>query len=187
MRKVLVLMGVALLATSASAQPVAPSKAKGLKGEFVTSYQQCTSPTTQTNGTALQACTAAISNPTCVFGSKGAGKFGATVSKTDVKVGASLGGLTCPDGTVLTAVTKARATSNNCVAPGNCTTVDLPGFPTGTCTVSLGKCSIKTTVETFLPIDVFPDGTVSNIEIQGVEIWQGTTPTFSMGIKVGPL
>lgn len=187
MRKVLVLMGVALLATSASAQLV-PSKAKGIKGEFVTAYQQCTSPSTTTNGTAIPACTAVISNNACYFGSKGAGKFGATVSKTDVKVGASLGGLagTC-EGVTLTAVTKARATSNNCVAPGICTTIDLPGFPTGTCVVALGKCSIKTTVEGFTGLDVFPDGTVSNVEIQGVEIWQGSTPTFAMGIKIGPL
>ena len=85
------------------------------------------------------------------------------------------------------AVAKARATSDNCVAPGDCTTIDLPGFPTATCTVVAGKCAIKNTVETFTGLDVFPDGKIANVEIQGVEIWDGATPTFTMGLKIGPL
>jgi hypothetical protein len=70
----------------------------------------------------------------------------------------------------------------------SCTVVDLIGFPVGSCTVTAGKCSIKTTVEGAIGLgtDVFKDGQVVSIEILGVDVLRAGLRTFSSGLKIGP-
>jgi hypothetical protein len=191
MRKVVLgFVGVALIASSAMAQSFnVPSKAKGLKGELVKAFDACTAPTTFTNPpVALPACSVVTPDTTCNFGSKGAGKFSTGVSKTDVKIGATLSGLQGCDGAVLTAGANARVTTTDCQVGDSCTVVDLIGFPVGSCTVTAGKCSIKTTVEGAIGLgtDVFKDGQVVSIEILGVDVLRAGLRTFSSGLKIGP-
>jgi len=183
------LLAVTLATTTASAVTILPpSKAKGVKGEFVTAYNSCLVPSQTTNPpVTLPACTAVQSDTTCTWGSKGAGKYGASVSKTDIKVSASLSGLACADSTLLTATSDADVTTTDCTVDPACTAT-IDNFPIGACIVALGKCSIKTTVETFIGLgtNVFKEGQVLNIALGETAIFRGGTKTFVGGVRVGP-
>lgn len=194
MRKVVTaILGVVLVAGVASAQSFnVPSKAKGLKGEMVKAFDQCTTGTIGPNSSnppiVLPGCTAVVSDPGCGFGSKGAGKFSTGVSKTDIKVGVGLSGLDSGcEGETLFATADARVTTTDSTS-GASTLSDLQGFPVGSCTVVGGKCSVKTTVETFLGVgtEVFKDGQVVSIEIYGVDMRRGGLRTFTNGLRIGP-
>lgn len=183
------LMGVALSATLASAI-VPPAKAKSIKGELVTAYDPCfINPQSETTNppVVLAACPATEQDSTCQFGSKGAGKYGAGVSKTDVKLSASLGGLVGCDGSTLTAVSDAVVTTTDCTVSGTCTAI-IDDFPVGSCVVALGKCSIKTTVETFLNLgtQVFKDGQTVTLELGATCVKRGAITSFCGGIRIGP-
>ncbi|MCW5893912.1 MAG: hypothetical protein KIT14_25695 [bacterium] len=190
MKKLLVVAGALLIAGPAFAQSFnVPAKAKGLKGELVKAFDDCTSPTTFTNPpVALPACSVVTPDPMCNFGSKGAGKFSAGVSKTDIKVGATLSGLTGCDGETLTIGANSRVTTTDCQSGGDCTVVDLVGFPIGSCVVTAGKCSVKTTVEGAIGLgtNVFKEGQVVSIEILGADVLRAGLRTFSMGLRIGP-
>lgn len=186
-----VIGGMCLLATPVQAQSFnVPSKAKTLKGELVKAFDACTAPTDSTNPpVALPACSVVTTDPTCNFGSKGSGKFSAAVSKTDVKISASLAGLDAGcEAETLTAGANARVTTTDCLSGGDCTVVDLIGFPVGSCVVAGGKCKIKTTVEGAIGLgtNVFKEGEVVSIEILGVDVLRAGTRTFSTGLKIGP-
>ncbi len=184
-------VGIALCASSAMALLVTgdvPSKAKGIKGEFVTGYEPCSTPTQSSNPPiVLPGCSPVRSDTVCEFGSKGTGKFGASVSKTDVKISASLKGLSCAAGTVLTMGTTTNVTTEDCTA-GDCTLIVPANFPIGTCTVDTkGGCSVKGTVEGFLgDTTVFKDGKIVNIEIQAINVLRGAARPFSAGVRIGP-
>jgi hypothetical protein len=190
MKKLLVVAGALLIASSAFAQSFnVPSKAKGLKGELVKAFDACTAPTDFTNPpVALPACPVSVPDPVCNFSSKGAGKFSAGVSKTDIKIGATLTGLSGCDGELLTIGANSRVTTTDCQVGDSCTVVDLIGFPIGSCSVAAGKCSVKTTVEGAIGLgtDVFKEGQVVTIEILGADVLRAGLRTFSMGLKIGP-
>jgi hypothetical protein len=193
MRKVVTaILGVVLVAGSAMGQSFnVPSKAKGLKGEMVKAFDQCTTPTPANSSNppvVLPGCSAVVSDPVCLFGSKGAGKFSTGVSKTDIKVGVTLSGLSAGcEGEALSATADARVTTTDS-STGASTLTDLSGFPVGSCTVVGGKCSVKTTVETFLGVgtNVFKDGQVVSIEIFAVDMRRGGLRTFTNGLRIGP-
>ncbi|MCW5893115.1 MAG: hypothetical protein KIT14_21580 [bacterium] len=184
-------VGLGLLAAPLHAQSFnVPSKAKTLKGELVKAFDACTTPTDSTNPpVALPACSVSTPDTVCNFGSKGSGKFSTAVSKTDVKVSATLGGLDAGcEGQTLTAGANARVTTTDCQSGDDCTVVDLVGFPVGDCVVAKGKCKIKTTVEGAIGLgtNVFKDGEVVSIEILGVDVLRAGMRTFSSGLRIGP-
>ncbi len=192
MRKVI--LGFAVVALTASSAMAllttgdVPSKAKGLKGEFVTGYEPCSTPNQSSfPPIVLPGCTPVRSDSVCEFGSKGAGKFGATVSKTDVKLSASFSGLSCTAGTILTVGTTTNVTTEDCTA-GDCTLIVPANFPIGTCTVDTkGGCKISGTVEGFLGnTTVFKDGKIVNIEIQAINVLRGANRPFAAGVRIGP-
>lgn len=195
MKKIMIAaLGVAFVGGTASAQIVTgePLKAKVFAGEFVAAYAECATTAVDDSSNAplaLPACgPAALVTPGCTFGSKGSGKFKAAVSKTDIKVTGSLGGLVCPDGTVLTTRADARTTTSDCQTNADCTLLDLDGFPTGSTTVLAGKAKFKTTTETAIGLgtQVFKEGESVQIDLGDVEILAGTTRAFASGLKVGP-
>jgi len=195
MKKIMIAaLGVAVTAGMASAAVNAPLKAKTTKGEFVTAYNDCNSPTNDSTNSplVLPGCgPAALSNSACTFGSKGSGKYAAAVSKTDIKVSGVLAGLICPDGTVLDFLADAKVTTTDCQINPDCTLLYLSDFPTGSGTVNLGKASVKTTTETAIGLgtQVFKEGEVIEIDLGSIDVLANTpTPgkAFASGIKVGP-
>jgi len=193
MKKIMIAaLGVAFVAGAASAQVNPPAKAKTLKGEFVTSYNECATTAINDSSNAplqLPACgPAVLTTPGCKFGSKGSGKFAAAVSKTDIKVSGKLADLICPDNTVLAFVADARTTTTDCQTAPDCTLADLTDFPTGSATVLAGKASVKTTTETAIGLgtQVFKEGETVEIGLGNIEVLAGTTKVFISGVKVGP-
>ncbi len=123
---------------------ITPDKAKAIKAELTQGYLQCTAPDTTTAG-GLPACAEQEEiDPACVFAG-GDGKLSATISKSDIKVAASLKGLAC-EGQTLAAYFNIRTTSDDCpTAGGHCTAEDQE-ITVGSCVVTDGKCKIKVTV-----------------------------------------
>jgi hypothetical protein len=191
MRRIVIgLLGVAVTASMASAVVVVPAKAKGIKGEIVTAYTPCNGTENQLTNPPVQlpACPAAPQDAVCQFGSKGAGKYGATTSKTDVKISASLAGLNAGcEGATLTAVSDTLVTTDDCTVDPECTAI-VDDFAVGGCTVALGKCAIKTTVETFVGVgtQIFKEGKTINLELGPTCYKRGAITTFCGGIRVGP-
>jgi hypothetical protein len=186
MRKIaLVVAGVCLSATMALGADGEPAKAGKYQATAINASGSCTTPTETTAGVlALPACPA-TDGPLCTFGVKGKGKLAAK-AKTDVALQAQLGGLeSCVDGTVLQLTADIRVNTNNCTISPRCTTVALPGFavPGATCTVSGGKCKIKTTVNTLIP-GAITVGDNTSIEVDGVGLTTGTVAVAAAGVLV---
>jgi hypothetical protein len=176
---------VTILAASAAAQVATPLKAKGIKGEFVTAYQPCETPSmTAESPLAYPACPLVRNDPICGFGPTGKGKYALKVSGSDLKISASLSGLEgCGPSLIL--VADLRITLTDCTGP-DCTIVPLEDFPLGPCTVSDGKCKIATTFEDFLLVeDIFSDGETYNIEFGEVCFEAGGFKPFCGGIVIG--
>ena len=191
-----VALAVAMTVGVAHATHNVPKDSKQIKGEFVKSFTQCTSPnTTTSNG--FPACNAVSEeDPSCGFTTKGKGKFLAKydavgVDKTagtsddgDVDLQVTLSGLTAGcNGAVLIATASVRATADDC-AGSSCTVVDLPDFAIASCTVdSKGGCKIKTTVNSALPGTLI-NGKQTNIEIMSVSMFNGAARTLRGGVLV---
>jgi hypothetical protein len=186
-----VLLGACLsMLVGASAFAVdLPSKAKQLKGAFVTAYDACSAPTTFMNQPfALTACTPVRTNPLCGFGPSGTGKYSAKVNGSDVAVNASWTGLDIGcEGTTLYLVTDLRVTTSDC-AGGDCTMIDLSPFNLGQCTVSLGRCTIKSTLESFIGYgpEVFKAGQTYSVEMGNICAYSliGSANAFCSGVKI---
>lgn len=146
---------VPLTAATALATHNEPQKAKLLKGNFVTAYEECTVPNTITDSFGLPACVPAVrSDPICGFGPKGQGKAIAKVTKTgDIAIKMKLKGLDAGCiGETLTLHASLRVTSDDC-GGASCSVVTLNNFgPLASCVVDpKGKCQIKTTINTQIP------------------------------------
>ena len=183
------------VANAAAPQHNVPKDAKQVKGEFVKSFKQCTSPS-QTTSNGFPACTnPQEGDPKCTFSSKGKGKYLAKydalgVDKTagtsddgDVDIQATIIGLVGCSGQVLTITASVRATTDDC-AGSACTVIDLPNFTIAPCTVdSVGNCKIKTTVNSQLPGTLL-NGKNTSIEILDTSMFNGTNQLLRGGILV---
>jgi hypothetical protein len=193
--KFMVTLGVLsalVVGTSANAQLV-PFKANLAQGNYVTYYKPCTSPPgglTTAPPVALPACTPVIGDAGCGWGAKGQGKYKTGVKNSDVTVQAGLSGLGAGcEGKTLSALSDATVTSNDCVGGPTCT-LSLSGFPLGlSCTVTLGKCSIKGSVEGGLGLgsNVFKAGKTYSIQLGSNYLQRSdnpSAPTFVSGLKI---
>jgi hypothetical protein len=223
MRKVaLGIMGVAALAmvaSTASAQILTgPPKAKGIKGELVNAYTHCDGSPGHVPGSngvtnppiSLPACTAELGDTDCFLdAAKGKGKWQASVVQKglkgiptldvlarDVAIKASIGGLNgACIGETLTVASSNSVTTDDCAA-GDCTVIELSGFPVGQCVVSnaggLGKCGVKGTVEGFVDTqspgnnDVFKVGKRYSIAILGTKVLHGANTALEGGVILQP-
>jgi hypothetical protein len=164
-----------LLAGRAAWAHITPDKAKSIKAELTQGYLECTAPDTTTSA-GLPACAEqAEIDPACIFAG-GSGKLSATISKSDVKVSASLKGLDC-EGQTLQAYFDIRTTSDDCpTAGGHCTAQDAE-LVAGSCVVTDGKCKIKATVPSG-----YTAGAGAASQILGCGVERGSLKTFSCGI-----
>jgi hypothetical protein len=170
-----------------------PVKAKSMKGEFVTAHAPCAAPTTVMSPSilAVPACAPVPADPYCRFGPGGSGKFGLTVTGTDIRTKVSMVGLSCPVFIVLHLVATLRVTTGDC-ATGECTSVTLPDFALGYCAVdATGKCRTASTVETYVGqgSGLFPEGPITSVEIETVSLVDndnGAVHAFTAGLRLGP-
>jgi len=152
-----------------------PGKAGKFQATLVTAYKACLAPNDTTLGALpLAACHPAVPDDnTCQVPSAGGGKAQAKVDPAgDVALKLQLKGVVGCDGETFQGITSVRVTTNNCVSadPDGCTVVDLTDFPitsTGSCTVTGGKCKIKTTVNTELGAGTLTAGKDTSITLNG--------------------
>jgi hypothetical protein len=209
MRKDTIAMAaVALFSTSAFAAHDEPLKAKGLKGELVTSYQRCLAPDDTAMGILVPACSPPVrSDMQCAFGGTGSGKWSAKVigSATsvpptqDVQIQATIKGITGCEGESLCSVISIRTTTGDCVSgdPAGCTVGDLTDFQVGSptppggvdpgcCVVTGGACKIKMRVNQQIP-GVLVSGENTGLQILGGGVVRITGPApagpaFTLGV-----
>jgi hypothetical protein len=178
-------MALGFAATAVMGADGEPKKANKYQATGINATAECTAPDRVTNGSLpLPAC-ATVDPGVCTFGDKGSAKIAAK-AKDDVYLSLKMGGLeSCPDGTVLQATASFKSNTNNCNLPGRCTTVTIPAFPIpgATCTVSKGKCSIKTSLNTLIP-GAITVGKNTSIEIGSVGIVAGTAAVAAAGLLV---
>ncbi len=174
-----------------------PAKAKQLKVDMVSAYNQCTAPTqTHRPSLALPACIPVLStgnNPTTTytFGPKGKMSIQVQSGNGDVKISVN-GSDILKNGTPATspifggmlATADLRVTDTAC-GPGfnvPCTVVDFP-FPVWiTCTN--GSCKTKTTANMAIPGAVHA-GDAANIELSQFTIFDDDgDAAFRMGLLV---
>lgn len=191
MRVVCTLTGVCagIIVAAAAFAIDLPVKAKQAKGEFVTAYDECSASTTFTNPPfALPGCIPVRTNPLCGFGPSGTGKYSAKVKASDIAAQASWNGLDAGcEGTTLYLVADIRMTTSDC-SGGDCTMIDLPAFSLGQCTVTLGRCTIKSTLEKFEGIgtSMLKDGQTYSIALDKICAYSlvGSANAFCAGLKV---
>jgi len=180
-----VMVGLTLVASAATAAHNEPAKAKGIKGAFVTAHQPCVVPDSFTSSF-IPACPPAIQGNSCNFTAKGSGKFSVSVSgkgaTRDVKIRAKLAGVSGCDGETLNLVADMRTTADDCGGV-SCTTIDVLGFPVGSCTVAAGECAIKTTLNTLDP-GMVQAGKNTAFTILGIRVTHGANTAFESGILV---
>jgi hypothetical protein len=174
-----------------------PKAATSVAMKAVKAYQPCTVPTDVSNGI-LPACTAAQSGACTFLPGSGSGTFTlkedrygadnliATADDADIIAKGTLSRLdptTCPAGTVLTLVVDVRITTDQCAVGPSCTAVDLPGLPVGSCTVTAsGYCTTGyVNLETSAPA-LFAPASGNNIEVRGIGLSEGSTPSFRGGV-----
>ncbi|HEY3095867.1 MAG TPA: hypothetical protein VGK05_03430 [Acidimicrobiia bacterium] len=181
---------VGLVASSAFAMHNEPSKAAGLKGVLVTAYNACTSPNDTTTGALpLPACHPAVrSDPNCSFDVKGKGQFSAKVKAPDVLVAAKLQGLAANcEGKTLQLAATVRTTTDGCTSgdANGCTVQENPfttdfAIPGATCTVTGGKCAIKSSVNSAAAI--LTGGNHTGLQIFAITILDGSAKAFQSGL-----
>jgi hypothetical protein len=134
----------------------------------------------------ITACLGAIQSDSCGFTAKGMGRYSLAAlgkgAKSDVAVSAQLSGVANCDGATLHLVADFRSTADDCNGV-SCTTVDVTGFPLGSCTVARGKCSIKTTLNTLAAATVL-GGEKTAFTILGIRVVHGATTAFEGGLLV---
>ncbi len=212
MQKTLItLSAVALMATGALADPN-PKQAKAFKSEVVRRFNACTSPNTKSSSLSLQACQpATLTETTCGFDNiagkdVGKGVVSTTVSGSaasnngDIKFTAALSGLNAGcEGHVLCPASSVRVTSTNggCSTGTSCTLVDLSDFQFGfddanaltleCCTVTSGKCKIKTTVNSDggLGAGAVPSGKATTFELKGLSLRDVSIPGNKVAFVAG--
>jgi hypothetical protein len=182
-----------------------PHKAGKVQLALVRSYATCGAANDTTTGNlSLPACHPSVpTDSTCAFDPlKGAGSVSASVSGTpDIKIGVKMGGLSggC-EGETLCLDADIQVTTDACTSadPLGCTsqTFDfgpiLQGIPSMCCTVLLGKCQIKTTVNTGSPPlgpGTIVSGQKMSLKIGNCGVRRKTGPgapvdTFACGIFV---
>lgn len=177
------------LASSAFATHNEPSKAKSIKGEFVTAYDACTAPNTITTF-GLAACDPPTRSSPCSFGSKGSGKWKLSVAgnagppdTSDLKIAASFSGLEACEGLSIALAAEVRVTADDCSGSA-CTSNFPPSMPLGaSCTVVGGKCIAKGAITSILP-GLFSGGKTTGITILGIHADTFGGRAFDAGILV---
>ncbi len=191
-------LAVGLLTNVALAAHNEPKAASGASNRLVTAYEPCLAPNDSTAGGLLifPACNPPVrSDALCSFGPRGAGSLQTGLAKgPDLKIVAKLTGLTAGcEGHTMALVSSVRITTDNCVLPGPCTATDLPPLPFGTCVVSGGKCSIRTTVNKAFGAPIIVGGDRVGIEFLqcGMQrqtgpplVTPGTSLSFSCGLLI---
>ena len=151
---------LAALAEPARADHIEPATAKKFTFALVNGFRECGDPNTATQSGGIPACTPVIPE-LCGLSSAGSGKLSvgligsAAAGSQDIKFKAVAKGLANCEGQSLCIRVSFRATTDDC-PEGSCTTIDvvdeeLFGPPPVCCTVTNGKCAIKTTLLTALP------------------------------------
>jgi hypothetical protein len=176
---------VGLAATVAFGLDGEPKKANKFQATVINASGTCTSPTESTGGSLAAPACPATDAAVCTFGDKGSGKVQAK-AKDDIYLSVKVGGLeNCPDGTILQARATYSATTNDCTVSSRCTTITVPNFPIpgATCTVSKGKCQIKTSLNTLIPGAVTP-GENTAVKLGDVGLVTGTSQVAVAGLLV---
>ena len=189
------LVGLLLIASQSAAAPLVPSKAKTMKGEFVTAYLECVTSNSSTNAPfTTAACAPPLTeNPSCGYGAKGRGRWTLTVKGTDVQARATITGLDAGcEGETLDLRVGLRITTDDS-ASGDVTAKDRDVLPVtfGSCTVTGGVCKLTSTFETTLGSpDALKTGHVFGVEILSVVLWRVagaiSLRTLASGLRVGP-
>jgi hypothetical protein len=187
--------GLLLSASLVFTQTKSPQSKARPTSEFtsavVPAFAPCIKPNSTTLATAgvpLPACMPATRvDSQCGFGPEGQGKIAARSVDSDVQVEAELEGLVGCEGKQLKMVMSARGTVNYC-PDGECTTVDVPDFPVGACTVKNGRCSLKNNVNFYTQTNegfkVFERGTVTNLTLFGCALVRDNKRVFECGLLV---
>jgi hypothetical protein len=168
---------------------VVPSKAKQIKGEFVTAYNACSAPTTFMHPPfSMSACTPVRTNALCGFGPGGAGRYSLKIKGSDIAIRASWTGLDVGcEGTNLYIVAEPfRMTTSDCDG-GDCTLLELSPFTLGYCTVALGRCTIKSTLEDYgYGSQAFKAGQTYSAEFGRLCAYSliGSANAFCSGLKI---
>jgi hypothetical protein len=202
-------VATALLAPATRAEHATPRRAVSLKAELLTAYENCAFPgegfSTDPPGLVLPACEPVRSDPVCnfvqgpEFGNQGSGKILAKVLANettgiddDIEIKVKLRNLAAGCiGETLTAVASPNATADDCSAspePGDsCTAAAdiLENLPVGICVVTPGgRCTIKTTVNTFAGGPVIEPGNRLQLEVRDLRIKRGSLTTFTPGLLI---
>jgi hypothetical protein len=167
-----------------------PGRGKAVRISMVTSYEECTSPNTSTEGgLPTPACSPPVrSDPVCGFGAMagatGMIKAKGVVHDGDVQlsvVGAGLGN-GC-EGHKLCGVIRVRVSTDRCLLTP-CTTRDIEltnVSDTACCTVSNGNCKLKTTINTEV-FDALRSGERAGVELLGCGLRRRDGPTPPTGL-----
>lgn len=172
MVKFLVPSIVLLTGVLASASHTEPAKAKKFRAELVTAYEECGGSNTLTSNLRPACANPTRSDPLCGFGARGSGVVEVTAIPGDLAVKAKLKGLDsgCEGTTLHLTLARVRVTLDDCQGT-SCTMLDgMAGL--GSCTVSDGRCSITTTVNTLTPGSI-GTGKRNGIEISGCTFMRG--------------
>ena len=152
------MIGVVVLGGLGFANHVEPAKGNKVSFALVNAFFECTSPNTATQSNGTPACTPPTADAGCTFTSAGFGtltlsKIGsAAKGNQDLKIAVTATGLdvSC-EGLPLHVELSYRLTTDDC-PEGSCTAVDAVDFRTNAfCTVTNGRCKIKTTLNTTDP------------------------------------
>jgi hypothetical protein len=174
----LVTVGMLVSAPGGAGAHSFPVKAKTLRADLVQGYPQCTSPNAQTSAGRPACLESEELDPSCLFGDRGAGMLAATISKSNIKLRASVKGLDpgCEGKTLIAALT-VRATTDDCPME-HCTVVDYD-VTGGSCTVRKGKCTLSASVPTG-----YPAGAGSEMTVVSCGLKNGDATTFTCGVMV---
>jgi hypothetical protein len=155
-----------------------PATAKSMTASLVQAYPQCTTPDTATSAGRPACLDTSEEDPGCLFGSRGIGTLKATITKTNVKLTATLKGLdiSCESKTLMPALT-VRTTTDDCPQE-HCTVADYD-LTGGLCVVRHGKCSITTSIPT-----LYPTGAGSEMTVLACGVKEGDRTAFTCGIMV---
>lgn len=184
-----VALGVAMVSGPVVAQNANnPKKADKLASATVRAYEPCIAPNDTTEA-GLPTCAPAVASDTVCdgFTANGSGKNKVSLkgkgAAADIHINVAMKGLQsgCEGETLCPAVT-LRVTTQDCVSgnPAGCTQVDLVdfqvGFPAtgGCCVVTNGKCKIKTTVASNLPVTI--GGQTETTQMDGTSLRRVTGP-----------
>jgi len=173
-----------------------PAKAKKLRVDLVRAYAECLTPNTQHNPPlTITACSPAVATSLLKLGPKGGGFVQVTVGKgPDIKLKLKVKDVrdAATDalyGSTVYVAAGIRLTSNDCMAPGDCTQIDLPpGTPNIVpITCIAGVCKGSATLNLTFPFTppLISSGKSGNAHVTEIQVQDSLgTPFLVPGVYI---